>query len=125
MKLRWAKPEVSFRKLLLALETSPEFTKRCEFFSPAKASTYLQSSAATNILIKYVELDPEEITLRELAVIALGRIGPKAKDSLPALEELVNTELDWLLRIRAVEAIDKIKGKKALGQSRGDAALIK
>ncbi len=83
------------------------------------------ASSATNILIKYVELDPEEITLRELAVIALGRIGPKAKDSLPALEELVNTELDWLLRIRAVEAIDKIKGKKALGQSRGDAALIK
>ncbi len=67
---------------------------------------------AVDALLKHVNIDPKEIVRRELAVVALGKIGPKAKKALPSLEYLAKTEPDWLLRKRAIYAIEHIKGMK-------------
>ena len=71
-----------------------------------------EAAPAVDALLKHVNIDPKEIVRRELAVVALGKIGPKAKKALPSLEYLAKTEPDWLLRKRAIYAIEYIKGGK-------------
>ena len=77
-----------------------------------------EGAPAVEALLKHVNIDPREINRRELAVIALGKIGPKAKKALPSLEYLARTEPDWLLRKRAINAINYIKGNKKSAAAR-------
>ena len=55
------------------------------------------------------ELKNEMPLVKELAVFALGMIGPKAADAVPALQDLIFSDCDELLKWAAGQAIRLIK----------------
>src|SRR5438876_2040557 len=59
--------------------------------------------------------DPESVT-RQWAAIALGNLGPDARDALPALEQATQ-DTNALVRARAQEAIRRIR---AAGEAEGE-----
>lgn len=50
--------------------------------------------------------------IRETAIVALGRIGPEAMGSLPALKDIESTDKSSAIRRLAREAIDRIEPQK-------------
>lgn len=63
------------------------------------------------------ELDAEDVGIRELAVVALGKIGPDAKATIPQLKKLLSDD-DALLRQAVTDAIKAIE-KESTEPSQG------
>lgn len=83
---------------------------------------------AIEFLIAAVQDDEEEVYSPADAAVALGKIGPKAKAALRALNDALN-HADTLVRISAVEAIVKISPEtaevRALKMLRDEEALVR
>jgi HEAT repeat protein len=63
---------------------------------------------AIPVLIKLLE--DENMGIQAGAVIALGRMGPKAKEAIPRLEEMSRFSESENLKMHANEALKKIRG---------------
>ena len=61
-------------------------------------------------------LSDEAATMRERCARALGKMGPEAQRALPLLEQLLMDENE-LVRLYALEAIQRIKGERSFSDS--------